>query len=330
MLKRRPFGNTGLEISELVLGAGYVGGIVIHADDHTRRALICRILEAGINWIDTAESYGDGASEEALGWLLGELPKDEVPYLSTKFRLDAGRLDDISGQIEASLTGSLKRLGMDRVDLYQLHNPLGRDGFDVSHVLGAGGVCDCLDKLKAQGLFDHIGFTALGDPGQCKQLIASGRVAAAQVYYNLLNPSAGRAVRGAWSTSDFENLIAACQAADVAVMNIRIFAGGALVSPVPHGREAPITRNSDLAIEHARTEKLFAALGPDQGSRAQAAVRFGLAHPGISGVVLGLAELSHLEEALAAAAMGPLPDDVIARLQPVWDGDFAQVAVSAD
>ena len=323
MLKRRPFSTTGLEVSELILGAGYVGGIVIHADDDTRRALIRRILDAGVNWIDTAESYGDGASEEALGWLLAELPKEDVPYISTKFRLDTDRLDDIPGQIEASLTGSLKRLNTDRVDLYQLHNALGQDGFDISHVLGAGGVCDSLEKLKDQGLFDHVGFTSLGDPGQCKELIASGRVASAQVYYNLLNPSAGQAMRGAWSTTDFENLIATCQQSGVAAMNIRIFAGGTLADPEPHGREWPITLNSDIPTEQARAEKLFAAMTPDQGSRAQAAVRFGLAHPGISGVVIGLAELSHLEEALAAAAMGPLSDDVVAGLQPVWDGDFA-------
>ena len=102
MLKRRPFGNTGLQVSELILGAGYVGGIVIHADDETRRALMRRLLEAGINWIDTAESYGQGASEEALGWLLAELPEDNRPYISTKFRLDTDRLDNIPGQIETS------------------------------------------------------------------------------------------------------------------------------------------------------------------------------------------------------------------------------------
>jgi aryl-alcohol dehydrogenase-like predicted oxidoreductase len=61
-------------------------------------------------------------------------------------------------------------------------------------------------------------------------------------------------------------------------------------------------------------KNLFGAMAPDEGSRAQASARFGLAHPGISGVVLGLAELSHLEEALAAAAMGPLPEDGIAGL----------------
>jgi hypothetical protein len=81
MLKRRPFGKTGLDVSELILGAGYVGGIIIHASDDTRRALIRRLLEAGINWIDTAESYGQGASEEALGWLLAELPEDQRPYI---------------------------------------------------------------------------------------------------------------------------------------------------------------------------------------------------------------------------------------------------------
>jgi L-galactose dehydrogenase/L-glyceraldehyde 3-phosphate reductase len=323
MLNRRPFGNTGLEVSELILGAGYVGGIVIHADDETRRALIRRLLEAGINWIDTAESYGDGASEEALGWLLAELPEADRPYISTKFRLDPDRLDDIPGQIESSLTGSLERLGMDRVDLYQLHNPLGQDGFDISHVLGPGGVCDSLDKLKAQGLFGHIGFTALGDAGQCKELIASGRVASAQVYYNMLNPSAGREIPANWSTTDFGNLIATCQENQVAVMNIRIFAGGALAAAQPHGREWPITHNSEVPLEHTRAETLLAALPPGQGGRAQAAVRFGLAHPGVSGVVLGLAELSHLEDALAAAALGPMTDDVIAGLLPVWESDFA-------
>ena len=190
-------------------------------------------------------------------------------------------------------------------------------------MLGPGGVCDCLDDLKAQGLIDHIGFTALGDVDQCKQLITSGRVAAAQVYYNLLNPSAGRQMRGNWPTTNFDNLISHCQNYGVAVMNIRIFAGGVLASPKPHGREAPITENADVATEHARAERLLTKLPGNRCTQAQSAVRFGLAHPGISGVVLGLAELSHLEEALGAAAMGPLSDDIIESLQPLWDCGLA-------
>jgi len=97
-------------------------------------------------------------------------------------------------------------------------------------------------------------------------------------------------------------------------MNIRIFASGSLASPAPHGREMPITATRILPWSKPGPKNLFGAMAPDEGSRAQASARFGLAHPGISGVVLGLAELSHLEEALAAAAMGPLPEDGIAGL----------------
>ncbi|MDP6565595.1 MAG: aldo/keto reductase [Alphaproteobacteria bacterium] len=323
-MKKRPFGDTGLQVSELVLGAGYVGGIVLHADDDTRRALIRRLLDGGVNWIDTAQNYGDGRSEEALGWLLAELPAAERPYVSTKFTLDLANLDDIPGQIEAALAGSLNRLGMDRVTLYQLHNPLGEGSLDIEHVLRPGGVCDALDGLRQRGLIGHTGFTALGDPAQCRQLIESGRMASAQVYYNLLNPSAGQPIGDGWSTSNFDGLIEACADNGVAVMNIRTFAAGVLASPIEHGREIPITANAELAIEQARARQVFDLLGDRYGSGAQTALRFGLANAGVSCIVIGLAELAHLEEALAGAAMGPLPDEAIEQLRPLWASDFAE------
>lgn len=321
-MQTRPFGRTGLEISEVIFGAGFVGGIIIHADDDTRRQVIRRAVDAGINWIDTAESYGDGKSEEALGWLLNELPTDRRPYVSTKFRLDTDALDDIPGQIERKLEASLKRLRTDRVTLYQLHNPLGQGGFTVDHVLGRNGVCDTLDRLREQGLFDHAGFTALGDPGQCLSLIESGRMASAQVYYNLINPSAGFAAPARWSTQDFKAMIDACGAQGVAVMNIRIFAAGVLTAGGEHERMIPITPNSSYAQEKARADAVFEVLGDRYGTRAQAALRFGLANPNVSGVVIGMAEVAHLEEALAGAAMGPLPAEAIEALKPVWARDF--------
>src|SRR5688500_19918491 len=104
-MRHRPFGRTGIQVSEVVFGAGAVGGIVIHKDDATEREAIRRALAGGINWIDTAAQYGNGKSEEALGWLLPE--SGATPYLSTKFGLDVQNLKDIPGQIEASLMGSL-------------------------------------------------------------------------------------------------------------------------------------------------------------------------------------------------------------------------------
>ena len=88
-MRYRAFGRTGLQVSELVFGGGFVGGILIHADDDTKLAALRRGLDGGMNWIDTAPSYGDGQSEEALGWLLKEV--DAKPYLSTKVGLDLGR-----------------------------------------------------------------------------------------------------------------------------------------------------------------------------------------------------------------------------------------------
>ena len=127
-MKQRKFGRTGIDVSEVVFGGGWVGGILIYKDDDTKRAALRRAMEAGINWIDTAPSYGDGKSEEALGWLLQEI--DETPYLSTKVLLDLKRIDDIGGQVEASFAASLARLRRKSVDLLYLHNPIAPESDD--------------------------------------------------------------------------------------------------------------------------------------------------------------------------------------------------------
>ena len=252
-MNTRRFGRTGLQISELVFGGGFVGGLLITQDDDTRRRAIRRSLEAGINWIDTAPSYGNGKSEETLGWLLEEI--DDKPYISTKFRIDTSRLDDIPGQIEESLTASLKRLRRDSVHLFQLHNRIGAENTDIAltvdQVLGSNGVVDCLERLREQGLFDHIGITALGDGACCRQVVESDRIDTAQVYYNLLNPSAGQTMPPQWSGQDFGGLIAACKTHDVGVMNIRIFAAGIIATDVRHGREIPVVQDS--TVETGRT-----------------------------------------------------------------------------
>jgi D-threo-aldose 1-dehydrogenase len=326
-MRYRPFGRTGLDVSELIFGAGWVGGILIHQDDATKRAALKRALGAGINWIDTAPSYGDGKSEEALGWLLEEV--DRKPYLSTKVRLDLGQLDDISGQIEASLEASLGRLRLDSVDLFQLHNPIGPTTSDrllgVDQILGKGGVADVFDRLRARGLTRFIGITALGQAAACRQVIASGRFDSAQVYYNLLNPSAGQTMPPAWHGQNFGGLIAACRAHGVAVMNIRVFAAGVIATDQRHGREIAITDDADLATEGGRARAVFDRLGDRYGTRAQTAIRFALANPDIAGVLVGMAELAHLEEAVAAAAMGPLPEAALAELRDLYAHDFGRV-----
>lgn len=329
-MRYRPFGDTGLEISELAFGSGAVGGLLIRADDDTRREAIRRALRGGINWIDTAAAYGDGRSEQALGWLLGEV--DESPYVSTKFHIAPESDEDVASQIERSLAASLGRLQRERVDVLQLHNPVTPEtrtrSLGVSAILGRGGVADALERLVARGLIGHFGFTALGDPAACRQLIESRRFASAQVYHNLLNPSAGRAMPVAWSGYDFENLIASCAECGVAVMNIRVLSAGVIATDLRHGRELPIVPGTDVETDTRRTARVFAELKDRYGTRAQTAIRYVLANPGVSGVLMGIAELDQIDEALTAIELGPLPAEGLQRLERLYASDFELAATS--
>jgi L-galactose dehydrogenase/L-glyceraldehyde 3-phosphate reductase len=326
-MRYRAFGRTGLQVSELVFGGGWVGGVLIHQDDATKLAVLKRAMAAGINWIDTAAMYGKGQSEQALGWLLKAI--DDKPYLSTKVYLDTQHLDDIPGQIERSVHDSLKRLERESVDLLLLHNPIevqaGNGSVTADHVLRAGGAADGLRRMQEQGLTRFIGLTALGDAACCKQVVGSGRFDAAQVYYNLLNPSAARPMPPRWSGHDFSGVIAACKAQGTAVMAIRVFAAGVLATEARHGREVVITTATEVPVEERRARAVFAALGENYGTRAQTALRFALTQPDVACAIIGLAEPAHLEEALAGAERGPLPDAALAALEALYANNFGLV-----
>jgi D-threo-aldose 1-dehydrogenase len=323
-MRYRTFGRTGLQVSEVVFGGGWVGGLLIHQDDATKLNTLRRAMQAGINWVDTAASYGKGQSEQALGWLLKEL--DKQPYLSTKVVLDTDNLSDIRGQIERGFHESLKRLNRESVDLLLLHNQIEARAKSGSvtpdDVLRANGAADALERMREQGLTRYIGMTALGDVNACKQIIGSGRFDAAQVYYNILNPSAARSMPAGWSGHDFGGLIAACKAQGTAVMVIRVFAAGVLASEERHGREVVITQNAELTTEANRAKAVFAALGDANGTRAQTALRYALSNPDVACVIIGLAEPSHLEEALAAETKGPLPQAAMDTLEKLYATNF--------
>ena len=326
-MKHRTFGRSGIKVSEIIFGAGNVGGILILQDDATKREAIRRAMAGGINWIDTAAQYGNGKSEEALGWLL---PGAEAkPYLSTKFGLDVENLRDIPAQIEASLKASLARLKRSSVDLLQLHNRIGsRPGgrvMTVEQILGRNGVADGLDRLREKGLIRHMGITGIGEAPAVCEVIRSKRFDSAQVYYNLLNPSAGRSMPEAWTGQNLGGIIGACRANNVAVMAIRIFAAGVIATDERTGRESVLIADTSVAGDERKARAVFDAVGADQGTRAQIALRFVLANPDISGAVIGSAELHHIDEALQAADMGPLPPDVLARLDALYESDFGRV-----
>ena len=132
----RSLGSSGLDITRVGFGAWAIGGGGWsfgwgHQDDSASLAAMRRALELGVNWIDTAAVYGLGHSEELVGRLLRELPPDDRPFVFTKGGLvwdEQNRMeepcrvlkpDSIRREVEASL----RRLGVERIDLYQFHWP---------------------------------------------------------------------------------------------------------------------------------------------------------------------------------------------------------------
>ncbi len=324
-MKKRHFARTGLEVSEVVLGGGIVGGILILPDEDVRQAALERVVAAGINWIDTAASYGNGVSEQTIGRHLPHLKPR--PHISTKFIVAPEDHADIAGAITRSLEQSLKRLRLDRVDLLQLHNHIrhgnGPRAITPEQVLRSGGVADALDGLKAQGLIGAFGLTAASDMRAVREVIDSGRFDTAQIYYNMINPSAAwDRVPTGWTSDDFTGLTAACRRHGMGLMNIRIFAGGSLASPQRHGREFVMFPGADLDSEERRAAAIRRGLGDAYGKPAQAALRFALANADFACHVVGIADLAQLDEALAAVRMGPLPPDAVAKLEPVWASNF--------
>jgi len=326
-MKKRAFGRTGIQVSEVIFGGGSVGGILIQKDDATKREAVRRALAGGINWFDTAQQYGNGKSEEALGWLLPESGAN--PYLSTKFNLDVADLKDVPKQVEERIAASLARLNRKSVDLLQLHNRIGsKPGgrvMTVEQVLGKNGVADGLERLREKGLIRHMGITALGEAASVCEVINSGRFDSAQVYYNLLNPSAARKMPGAWTGQDLGGIIDACRANGVAVMAIRIFAAGIIATDQRTGRESMLTANTTLPEEERKAKAVFDAIGASEGTRGQVALRFVLSNPDVSCAIIGSAELQHIDEALRGAEMGPLPAAVLAKLDTLYKNDFGRV-----
>ena len=190
----------------------------------------------------------------------------------------------------------------------------------ADEVLRSGGVIDALERLREQGLIHHFGITALGETPSILRVIESGRIASAQVYHNLLNPSAARTVPASWPVYDFGGVLDACAQHGVAAMNIRVFSAGVIATDARTGKERPLTPGDTVESETEKARAVFDALGDQYGSRAQTAIRFALAEPRLACVVFGLAETAHLEEALAAEAAGPLPAEALEKLQTVYSG----------
>jgi aryl-alcohol dehydrogenase-like predicted oxidoreductase len=91
-----------------------------------------------------------------------------------------------------------------------------------------------------------------------------------------------------------------------------------IATDLRHGREMPIVPGFNMEAEEARVRAVFERLGDRYGTRAQTALRFSLANPDLSCIVVGFAEVGHIEEALAGTSLGPLPEEALALLRQLY------------
>ena len=323
-MEYRTLGRTGLKVSALAFGCGDVGGLMVRGAPADRERAVARAVELGINYLDTAPSYGSGQSERNLGAVLRALRPEVI--VGSKCRLSASDLADVPGAITNSVETSLGLLGIPRLDLFHLHNPIGRIRSErrigIRDVLDA--VVPAARRLQEQGKIRFFGVTALGETGALHRALASGAIDTAQVCLNLLSPTAAHVVPAGYPAQDFDQLAVLAREQGVGTIGIRVLAGGALSGetarhPIAIPAVDPIASGPDYATDAARA-RAFAPLvaGGYAASVVEAAFRFALSTDAMSTVLIGTSDLAQLEFAAAAAAKGPLPAPAMDRLRALW------------
>jgi aryl-alcohol dehydrogenase-like predicted oxidoreductase len=201
MLATAPFGRTGHDSSRVIFGAAALGGMRQERADELLQVL----LDAGVNHLDTAASYGE--SELRIGPWMAE-HRDRF-FLATKTgerRGDAAR---------AELERSLERLRVDSVDLIQLHNLVEPDEWEVAH--GAGGAVEAMAQARDEGLVRHIGVTGHGTRIAGMHLRSLERFP----FDSVLLPYSFVALQDPGYRSDVQQLLAVCAEQQVAVQTIK-------------------------------------------------------------------------------------------------------------
>jgi aryl-alcohol dehydrogenase-like predicted oxidoreductase len=192
-------------------------------------------------------------------------------------------------------------------------------------------VVPALDKLRAEGKARFLGFTAIGETAALREIVDAGVFDAAQLTYNLLNPSAARALPSGYPAQDYARLLAKTEAPGVGVVGIRVLAGGALSGsaerhPIASPPPMPIGSAQSYDADLRRARRLMPLVTEGYAASLQeAAIRFAISQPAIGTILVGMATPAEFEQALAAVEKGPLEAAALERiavLQQSFAGEF--------
>jgi D-threo-aldose 1-dehydrogenase len=318
-LRRRPLGRSRVSVTELSLGGAAIGNLFTAVDDDTAAATVDAAWSGGIRTFDTAPHYGLGLSERRLGAVLRDRPREEY-VISTKvgrlleplapphgrdaegFAVPASharKFDFSADGVLRSLDASLRRLGLDRVDVALIHDPDDHGEQAMREAYPA------LERLRAEGVVGAIGV------GMNQSAMLARFVTDTDIDVVL---EAGRFTLLDQSAAD--SLLPAALERDVAVIAGGVFNSGVLAAPgagahfdYQAASAATVTRALALEAECARFGLPLRA----------AAARFPLRHPAVASVLIGARSPAEITDALRLHAVG-LPEglwDALAAGAPV-------------
>ncbi|MBM12041.1 MAG: aldo/keto reductase [Chloroflexi bacterium] len=343
-MEYRDLGNTGIKVSEIGFGCGGNAGLMVKGTPDQQRDAIKRALDLGINYFDEAPDYGDGLSETNLGRVLKEL--GVRPYITSKVEVRAENLEDIAGHIIRSLDGSLDRMGVDHVDVLQLHNGPVLDtpvltGRSYTHLsledyLRPGGALEGLQNAKDSGKARSIGFITRGnDFDAAKQIIDTGAFSVINASVNLLNPSAGWKPAEMHVEHDYSGLLGYAASQGVGACIYSPLAGGFLNdTAITDGRFHPTAGNRrsaevmEVGFGQAQAFRFLSKnLCPDTQTEdhglAEAAVRFVLFLDGVTSVLGGFSDADQVAEVASFSGKGPLSKGNMEKIEAIWRSNFA-------
>ena len=298
-------GRTGLSVSRLALGCMSYGdpawrSWVLNEDD--AQPFFRRAVEAGINFFDTADMYSLGQSEEITGRALRRYAKLDEVVIATKVHFTMGSGPNMKGlgrkHIVQGCEASLRRLGVDTIDLYQIHR-LDR-AVPMEEILAA------LDHLVRSGKVRYLGASTMYAWEFAKALYTSNahgwaRFVSMQNHYNLLYREEER------------EMIALCLSEGVGVMPWSPLARGLLTRPLRAPSSGATTRaafeseNMDVLYDHPTDDAVINAVHTVAQARglpmAQVALAWLLQRPGVSAPIIGSTKLPQLEDAIAALSV---------------------------
>lgn len=316
-------------VSKLTISAAGLAAIWGKTPEEEGIATLYAALDAGINHIDVAPSYGRGRAEQLLGKAM-EAGWPEHVRVTTKVRVGNIAPLDVLPRLRASLQRSLSTMGRQQVDLLVLHSQIVPDGWQCARhretqdkttiplTLYQQAVVPALRALVAEGLCANWGITAIGPNASVRSALQDcepgDRPAAAQCIVNALESA------GALDYTDpTQNAAATRQAAaeaQVGVLGIRLVQAGALTDKMDREPRGSDERDFD---DYQRAQGLR-EIAADAGiPMAVMAYRYGLADTRVHSLILGIKNRTELTDALQALADGPLPTELLDKINRYRD-----------